>query len=149
MFTCIGYQHPYQQPGYQQPQQGGNPYGSWPASATPGGPLQGQPSHGGPGQPQPGQPPYGGGYGQPPTGAPVSQGYAGPGGQAPHPTSPQPGAPPRHYGNYCDSIFWSCELFLLKCCHLSSCFFFSSPKTSGSDKTRLCRKVHCMVLFRI
>lgn len=90
-----GYQGGYQQPYQQGPQ--GNPYGSWPATAPGPGhaPQGGQPAPG-----QPGQPPYGGGYGQPPAGAPASQGYSAPGGQAPHPTSPQTGAPPRHYGDY-------------------------------------------------
>ncbi|VDI12708.1 RNA-binding protein Musashi [Mytilus galloprovincialis] len=91
-----GYQG-YQQQSYQQG--GANPYGSWPATSQPGHPSAGgQP--GAPGQPPSSQAPYGGGYGQAPAGAPSSQAYSAPGGQAPHPTSPQTGAPPRHYGDY-------------------------------------------------
>ncbi|XP_052098319.1 DAZ-associated protein 1-like isoform X2 [Mytilus californianus] len=94
--SSVGYQG-YQQQSYQQG--GANPYGSWPATSQPGhAPAAGQP--GAPGQPPSSQAPYGGGYGQAPAGAPSSQAYSAPGGQAPHPTSPQTGAPPRHYGDY-------------------------------------------------
>ncbi|XP_076103272.1 uncharacterized protein LOC143072293 isoform X2 [Mytilus galloprovincialis] len=92
----LGYQG-YQQQSYQQG--GANPYGSWPATTQPGHPSAGgQPGR--PGQPPSIEAPYDEGYRQSRAGLLSSLAFSAPGGQAPHPTSPQTGAPPRHYGDY-------------------------------------------------